>query len=356
MASNVTAAMTETAIYGPAEIAGRLERWTSELQPQGVAALSYHPGWLLVLQRGLKQQPFCVEAVRAGRCVGILPLSFVKSLLFGRFLVSMPYLNVGGVLTADEEVAAALIDRAVELADLLNVRYLELRHEQEHPHAALRDKLTSKVHMRLPLPGSSDELWKKLDPKVRNQVRKGQQHELNVHWGGQELLGEFYSVFSHNMRDLGTPAFGRGLFEAVLTQFPGQAELCVVRQGTTPVASALLTHGGRVTEVPSASSLRAYNSTNANMLMYWHLLCRAIERGQATFDFGRSSQESGTFRFKKQWGAEPWPAVWQYYVRKGSVGDMRPDNRKFGLMIRMWQRLPLGVTRLVGPWIVRGIP
>ena len=43
--------------------------------------------------------------------------------------------------------------------------------------------------------------------------------------------------------------------------------------------------------------------TNANMLMYWHLLQRTIQRGNRTFDFGRSSESSGTYRFKRQWGA-----------------------------------------------------
>ena len=38
--------------------------------------------------------------------------------------------------------------------------------------------------------------------------------------------------------------------------------------------------------------------------MYWHLLERAVGRGQATFDFGRS-RPTATLPFKKQWGAEP---------------------------------------------------
>jgi hypothetical protein len=102
--------------------------------------------------------------------------------------------------------------------------------------------------------------------------------------------------------------------------------------------------------------LREYNSANANMLMYWHLLERAIERGQRTFDFGRSTLDGNTYRFKKQWGAEPHPAVWQYYVRRGAVGDMRPDNSRYQRMIRTWQRLPVWATRWLGPPIVRGIP
>jgi FemAB-related protein (PEP-CTERM system-associated) len=350
------AASSQFVTRGPDEVAARVDAWEAALAGPGRALLSYHTRWLLVLRDGLGHAPYGIEAVAEGQVVGLLPLSLVRSRLFGRFLVGLPYLNYGGVQAADPRVAAGLIGRAVELADRLDVRYLELRHEQEHLHPSLGDKLTAKVHMRMNLPETSDALWKQLDPKVRNQVRKGEQQQFDIQWGGVELLNDFFAVFSRNMRDLGTPTFGRPLFRAILEQFPEQAELCVLRIGGTPVASALLTHGYGVTEVPSASSLRAYHATNANMLMYWQLLCRAIQRRQPVFDFGRSSRDSGTFRFKKQWGAQPYPAVWQYYVRKGRVGDMRPDNRKYNMLIRVWRRLPVGLTRLLGPMIVRGIP
>ena len=250
----------------------------------------------------------------------------------------------------------ALIDRAVALADELDVRYLELRHEIQQTHPALTQQSTAKVHMRLALPQTSDELWSSFKPKVRNQIRKGEKFDPTIEWGGLDQLAAFYDVFSRNMRDLGTPVFGRVFFESILQTFPGDAEFCVVRLGRRPVAAALLTHGRQVSEVPSASSLRAYNPQNVNMLMYWHLLQRAIERQQTTFDFGRSSKESNTFRFKKQWGATPEPAIWQYYVRRGTVGDMRPENAKYQRMINTWRRLPLWLTRMAGPKIVRGIP
>jgi hypothetical protein len=130
----------------------------------------------------------------------------------------------------------------------------------------------------------------------------------------------------------------------------------VVRAAGRPVAGALLLHGQGVTEVPSASSLREFNHTCANMLMYWQLLERAIGRRQAVFDFGRSTVDSNTFRFKKQWGAAPEPATWQSYERTGSAGDVRPDNPRYQRWIGLWKRLPVSLTRLLGPAIVRGIP
>ena len=330
--------------------------WEEFVARGGPGAIHSGPAWLAAVCEGLQHRPYVLVAKQNDRLAGVLPLAFVKSLLFGRFLVSLPYINSAGVIADNQTTAAALIDRAVELADELDVRYLELRHETPHEHPSLTAKLANKVHMRLALPATPDGLWTQLKAKVRNQVRKGQQHRLSVDWGGPELLPEFYAVFSRNMRDLGTPVFGRRLFRSILAHFPTEAELCVLRLASRPIAAAIVVHQAGVTDVTSASSLRPYNSTNANMLMYWHLLQRAVERGQQVFDFGRSSLDSNTYRFKKQWGARPQPAVWQYYVRRGRVADMRIETGKYDRMVHVWQRLPVCLTRLIGPRIVRGIP
>ncbi|HJT32841.1 MAG TPA: FemAB family XrtA/PEP-CTERM system-associated protein [Pirellulales bacterium] len=338
------------------DAAPMVEQFRTLLGPTAAFGPHQLPAWPSILRDGLGHRPYWLTARQGSELAGCLPLAFVSSRLFGRFLVSLPYLNSAGVVAEDATVAKSLVDRAVQLADELDVRYLELRHEERIDHPALTAELTSKVHMRLVLPNSADALWRQLKAKVRNQVRKGQEPGFKVVWGGLERLDDFYAVFCRNMRDLGTPVYSRRLFEAILRQLGDRAELCVVYDGPRPIAAALLVHGDRGTEVPSASSLRQYNSANANMLMYWHLLVRAIERGQQVFDFGRSTIDSGTFRFKRQWGAEPSPAIWQYYVRRGDVGDMRPDNARYARRVRVWQRLPVWLTRVIGPPIVRGIP
>lgn len=346
----------EVQVHSGRELEARLPALTQFVKSGHWTSLSRHPAWLTILADSFRNTPYALEATIGGRTVGFLGLSFLKSVCFGRFLVSLPYLNYGGVLTDDASVQSALIDRAARLADTLNVRYLELRHEWAIEHDELGERRVDKVHMRLDLPTTVGKLWDQLSPKVRNQVRKGQKGGFTVSWGGAESVAKFYAVFSRNMRDLGTPVFPRRLFENIVRRFPNQAEFCVVQDGGRPVAGAMLLHGTGVTEVPSASSLKSYNSKCVNMVMYWHLLERAIARGQDMFDFGRSSEESPTYRFKKQWGATACPAEWQYYARRGSVSELRPDNPKYQRLARVWQRLPLWVTRRLGPRIVRGIP
>jgi FemAB-related protein (PEP-CTERM system-associated) len=330
-----------------------LERYFLRRKP---AVLSRHPAWLRILSDSLGHVPFCLEVVQDNETQGFFPLAYVQSALFGRFLVSLPYVNYGGPVADDNSVERQLIDSAIGLAEQLDVRYLEIRHETAVDHPSLIRRTDHKVHMRRDLPASVGQLWDLLSAKVRNQVRKGQKNGLTVSWGKDELLREFYSVFSQNMRDLGTPVYSRSLFRNLLRRFPDRAELCVVRAGTLPVSAALLLHGWGVTEVPSASSLRSHNHTCANMLMYWHLLERAVERGQSVFDFGRCTPQGNTYRFKKQWGASPEAAVWQYHVLKGNHLEMRPDNPRFARFVHVWQRMPVWLTRMIGPLVVRGIP
>ncbi len=316
----------------------------------------HRDAWVRAIGRGLRHPAWLLTARQGEQVRGVLPLVLVRGPIFGRFLVSLPYINTGGVWASDDAAAVALIDRACTFADEQHVRFLELRHEVPVEHSKFNFQRTDKHHLRLQLPATDELLDKSFKSRLRSQVKKAGQYELEVEFGGVPLLRAFYDVFAVNMRDLGTPVFSPDLFAAVLEEFGDDAELCIVRKDSQPVASALLVHAGGITEVPSASSLREFNRTNANMLMYRNLLRRAIERGSCMFDFGRSSEGSGTYKFKTQWGAAPHPAVWQYYVRQGSPEEMRPEAEGKQRLVRLWQKLPVSLTKVIGPPIVRGIP
>lgn len=334
----------------------RARDWEPFLARHGHSAMYCDPRVVGAIAAGLQQDSYLIETRSGGQVVGVLPLIHMRSVLFGRYLVSLPYVSWAGVMADRPELARRLIDRAIELADELDASYLELRHMQTVDHPALITGATRKVQMRLPLSADADDNWKALKAEVRTQVRKAIKSGLEVEWGGHELIAGFYDVFARNMRDLGTPVFPQSMFRNILAREKGRAELGIVRIDGTPVASCLAIHGPSLTEIPSAASLRAYRNTAANSLMYWRAIERAIERGQRIFDFGRSTPEGATYTFKRKWGAEPSPVVWQYHVRRGDTQAMRPENKKFQLAIRLWQQLPVSATRILGPMIVRGIP
>ena len=331
--------------------------WNGYLSRWGFDGFHLRAEWGEVFATAFRHRPYFLWVEQESKIVGVLPLMFISGPIFGRFLVSQPYLNTGGVLADTPAVASQLIDRAVALADSLNVKHLELRHERRAEHDRFNSVNTEKVHMRLALPATVDELWTGLKSKLRSQVRKPlNDTSLSVSFGHLDQLNAFYSVFCRNMRDLGTPPFSKRLFREMLTQFGDSTEICSIFRNGQPIASGFLLHGPEVTLIPSASSLQEFNHTACNMLLYWHCLKRSVERGQQAFDFGRSSQDSVTIKFKQQWGAEEYPAVWQYCLRIGDIGDVRPNSGKFDKVIALWQTLPVWLTKLIGPEIVRGIP
>ncbi|HQX52988.1 MAG TPA: GNAT family N-acetyltransferase, partial [Planctomycetaceae bacterium] len=243
--------------------------WNSYLTHFGYDGFHLRTEWATVFASAFRHRPWFLWTERDRKITGVLPLMHISGPIFGSFLVSQPYLNTGGVLADTPEIASQLILRAVELADSLDVKHLELRHEQRVEHERLNSVNTEKVHMRLILPTAAEELWTGLKSKLRSQVKKPlNDPSLGVTFGHLDQLDAYYGVFCHNMRDLGTPPFSKKLFREMLTQFGDSAEICTVNQNGKPIASGFLLHGPEVTFIPSASSLREFNHTACNMLLY----------------------------------------------------------------------------------------
>jgi len=319
-------------------------------------ASAYHsPEWLGVIHRAFGHDTRYLVAESEEAVCGVLPIVFFKSRLFGSFTVSMPFVNYGGVLADNVETARALLNRAIVETRRAGGSHIELRHtSRTFPELPAR---RHKVAMTLELEDTSERQWQRVDRKVRNQVRKAEKSGLVMEDGGLELLEAFYTVFSHNMRDLGTPVYGMSFFKEVLSTFPTVTRIFVVRHAGRPVAASLVHWHGPILEVPWASSIREFNPLCVNVLLYWRMLQFAVAQGCRRFDLGRSTPGEGTFHFKQQWGATPRDLVWEYWTADGrSLPNLSPANPKFGLAIKAWQRLPLPVATTLGPFIVRNIP
>lgn len=211
--------------------------------------------------------------------------------------------------------------------------------------------------MRLDLPDDFAILWKGFTAKLRSQIRRAEKEAMTFNIGGEELLKDFYTVFSRNMRDLGTPIYSRAFFSEILKTFATQARIAAVYLAGEPLAAGFLYGFRGVLEIPWASSDRRHNHLAPNMLLYSAVLQYACQEGYRVFDFGRSTPDSGTYRFKEQWGARPVQLYWHYWLRNGGpLPDLSPSNAKFRWATFLWQQLPLGVSRRLGPNIVKFIP
>lgn len=322
------------------------------------ASIYHLSGWTEIAREVFGHRGLFLESRDAsGSLVGVLPMIQQRSWLLGNFATSMAFFNYGGALAADPLVAQQLMSAAAQAAEGLGCRYLEFRDVQ--PRLGEWTQRTDKITLRLQLPATVDALSKRLGSKLRSQVKRAEREGVQCRSGTTALLDEFYATFAENMRDLGTPVYPKRFFEAILQRFEEYCQLVVIESNGEPWAAAFLVFWRGCAEVPWASCRAKAKPLGANMRLYWELLSQAIGRGCTAFDFGRSTVDSGTYRFKRQWGAEPTPLYWYRWERGGSGGGTSAGEERgkaMQLATAMWQRLPLSVANTLGPVISGSLP
>lgn len=332
-------------------------RWNAYVMNSEEASCYHLIQWKDVIEKTFGHKTYyLLSEDHEGTINGILPIVNLKSLLFGNYGVSLPFFNYGGLCADNVTISKELLQEAINVAKARNMKHLELRHVQNAENGL--PVKTSKVSMRLALPDNPEILWKSFPSKLRSQVKRPTKEGMYSKLGRNEELKSFYSVFSVNMRDLGTPVYPKSFFQNILHAFADTTWISTVyTKNHVPVASGFLLGFKGILEIPWASSLREYNKYSPNSLLYWNALEFACNHGYKVFDFGRSTPDEGTYKFKEQWGAQPTQLYWHYWMRNGSsLPELNPHNPKYRLAIKFWQKLPVSLTKLIGPSIVRNLP
>lgn len=329
--------------------------WDNYVDIKG-ASLYHQTNWRHLIKEVFGHESHYLFARNEDRViVGILPLVRLTSVLFGDYLVSMPYFNYGGCIADNAKVLESLLSTSESLREELGCTHVELRSDIETCDVLPCRK--DKVTMLLDLPNEPDILWKNIGAKRRAQAKRPIREGVSFEVGGLELLNDFYHVFSINMRDLGTPVYSKKFFSTIFKWFPANAKIAIVYLKGEAVGAGFLLGNGEAMEIPWASTLRKYNKIGVNMYLYWNILKTSIELEYKVFDFGRSSKDAGTLRFKKQWGAVEKQLFWYYQLDAGkAIPQMNHQNKKYELMINVWKKMPLSVCNLLGPHIVKGLP
>jgi len=326
--------------------------WDAFVRAQAGWTHFHLAGWREVMSRALGHECPYLFASDEGSVRGVLPLVRVRSLLFGHYLVSMPFVNYGGPL-GDAAAVQALTREAGALADRGGAKLLELRSRVELPV----DLPVShrKITVVLDLPQESGTLWQALGSKLRSQIKRPQKEGFTARFG-LDQVEPFYAVFAEHMRELGTPAMPREFFQAIARVFGDAAWFgCVYDKDRAIACGAGFRWGGEL-ELTWASSLSAYNRSAPNMQLYWAFMEQAIGAGVRLFNFGRCSPGAGTHRFKRQWGSRDEQLWWYQLSRAKASGTPSPDDSRYRWGPRVWRKLPLAVATALGPRIVRFIP
>ena len=288
-----------------------------------------------------------------GESVGILPLAIMPKLPMGVVkAVSLPYCNYGGLLVAHGLDAEQLKAAAIKYLTGCGIGKIELR------DIAPGMVNAAEVTMTLTLPENSVLLWKKIGDTARNQVRKAQKAGLTLRWG-RDQGDDLYAIYAKNMGRLGTPVHSPKFIKEILSSLGEQADVLTVRHEERAIGAMLvIKHGGTWAD-PMASCLTEFNKFNPNMLMYWESLRAACDTGAKSFDFGRSHKDSGTYRFKKQWGASEVALNYHSYVDGmllPSVSTNFYRGQSASKLARIWQKLPSLVQMRLGPVVRRWLP
>jgi FemAB-related protein (PEP-CTERM system-associated) len=305
------------------------------------------PEWSEAIERGCGQRAHIFIAEDPGGDIcGLLPLSEIRSPLFGSAMVSAGF-GVGGGVLGDG--AEPLGEAAWSRACLRGCASVELRGGVIPQGWQRREGSYAGFARALPR-DEGDAILASIPRKQRAEVRRALGFGLDVSIGRD--LDAHYRVYSESVRNLGTPVFPRALFDAVLAVFGDDADILTVSRGGVALASVLTLYfkgcaypywGGGTAEARGA---------RANELMYYELMRHAARRGCTRFDFGRSKLGTGAFAFKKNWGFEPVPLV---YAVRGDARETNPLSPKYRFKIAAWKKLPLWLANRLGPPIARGL-
>lgn len=329
-------------------------RWQQFVDRHPDATFFHQWAYRTVVEKSFGHRAHYLAAERGDEVVGILPLFEMKSVLFGHSLVSVPFAVYGGAVADDGEVHAALYGHAQELARDRGVDYLELRYMTDSGLTAPSHDLF--YSFRREISPDHDANLKAIPRKQRRMVRQGEKHGLTCRTGPEEL-DTVYERYAQSVHRLGTPVYSRRFFRNLQTVLGEDCHCLTVWHEGTAVAGVMSFFFKDQVLPYYAGSRSEYRQVAPNDFMYWELMRIAAERGARIFDFGRSKRGTGAFDFKVHWGFEPRPMPYLFYVPSGGpMPQINTANPSYRRRIELWKRLPLWLTKQLGPRIIRMIP
>lgn len=340
--------LSEVSLLDPAQYSA----WDDFVEHCSQATFFHRAGWQQIMEQAFGHKTWFLYIEENKQIKGVLPLVEIKSLLFGHSLSALPFCVYGGIASASDSAYRKLDETAQSLASHLNVDYLEYRlREPQHPHWPTKDLY---VTFRKTIDPDVERNLLEIPRKQRAMVRKGIKHGLQA--STDETTERFFKAYAFSLHRLGTPVFSRKYFQLLKQTFGDDCEVLVITHDDK-VVSAVMSFYFRDEVLPYyGGGTDAARDLAANDFMYWELMRRACERDYRIFDFGRSKQGTGSYSFKKNWGFEPQPLYYEYQLhRKKTIPEINPLNPKYRFFIKAWQKMPLVLANLIGPYINKNL-
>lgn len=323
--------------------------WDAFVNANAQGSFFHLSGWQEVIGSSFGHPCFYLYAEKAGEISGVLPLVEVKSTLFGHALVSTPFCVYGGAIADDVETVRLLEKAACALAEKLAVDYLELRYKEKQDSALLLKSVHSTFGCNIA--DSSEAILAGVKKKQRAVIRHSMKNELSAEFG--QNIDDFYSLLSQSYRNLGTPIFSKKYFKELIRVFENNADITLVKDRDNNPSNAVMNFYFKDQVLPYYGGGNAASRyIKSADFMYYQVLCHAQEKGCKWYDFGRSKNDSGPYKYKKNWGMEPQPLHYYYYLVKAeALPNLSPNNPKYKMFIQLWQKLPLFISQWLGPFL-----
>jgi FemAB-related protein (PEP-CTERM system-associated) len=311
--------------------------------------------WHDLLTKIFGYQPEYLIAYEGSDIVGVLPLFLVENFMTGRVLISTPFAVYGGILARGDVAHATLATAAKMLARKRAVQYLELRNSAADQRVGFSGIARYATFTRDVAPTDREGLLKSLPTKTRNLVRKALKH--NYASRPAENLDAFYGLLLKTYRRHGTPVFPLKFFALLVEKFGAGIDVReVLLDGQVAAVSMNFLFRDQMHTYYAASAQELWDKSPNNFMYFDHLLW-AGNNGYRIFDFGRSKIGTGPYEFKKHFGATERPLPYEIMlVKRATLPNFSPANPKFAMAIKVWQKMPLPVTRLIGPRFVGLFP
>lgn len=309
-----------------------------------------------------------LENIQKQKCIGIkngdslLPLSLVKSVIFGNRLISVPFADYGGPITKNfnENEFIGVIKKTKELADSLNVDYIEIRAPNtKFENLLLTEKFEKRIDyytFKIPIDKSEEELANFIGKNRRYEIRKSKLN--NIEFRVADSINDlkiFYELYLKTMKKIGSPPQSLNYFESLWKQFfPNQITIPFAIYKQKVIASGIFLHYNGLVHHLYSCSLEKYNGLGANELILWNMMLKGKKMGHKLLDMGRTRKNSGVWTYKQKWNGLLVEMPYYYYFVNKKLKQR--DEERFNLISKLWSKyMPSYIARYFGPWIVKQI-
>jgi len=319
------------------DISSCLDEWNSYLLSNTGTnnhSIAHNPSIVGCIETAFNCKSEYYYLIENAKIVGLLPGFRVE-----RKFISVPIFPTAGIFTHNlsklEEWYSQIVKILPDYEIRSNLKFGKYVYDK-------------KINCYLKLQDSIDNQFNDFSSKLRSDIRKGYKNGITANQGGEELIDEFYSIYSQNMHHLGSPVLSKKFFQELTSKYKnGIARIFIAKTDDKElVGCGLLLTYGKLAELGWASTISEYNKFKTNMVLYWEVIRFCIENSFDVFSFGRATKGSGSHNFKRQWGVTEVPIYFNY-------SNYKFDIRRLRFLGFLWRKLPSDIAYKIGPLLRR---